>query len=104
MKAGQAVGFPRHPHGYFVDIGDLDATVADEWAGLRQFDGPVDALGMDDGVARQRVVPPVSRTPSTDTVLAAPTGFPESTIAGPIRSNRLSQRSISTLVSLGVLD
>ena len=51
MKAGQAGFFRRHLHGYLVNLGDIDAAVADDWASLRQFKGLVYALGMDDGVA-----------------------------------------------------
>ena len=51
MKAGQAIFFRSHLHEYLVNLGDLDAAVADDRAGLRQLDGLVDALGMDDGVA-----------------------------------------------------
>ena len=35
----------------FVYFRHLDAAVTDDRAGLRQFNGLVDALGMDDGVA-----------------------------------------------------
>ena len=51
MKAGRDKGFQRHLHGYLVNLGDLDAAVTNDRAGLRQFNGLVDALGMDDGVA-----------------------------------------------------
>ena len=48
MKAGRDKGLRRHLHGYLVNLGDIDAAVADDWASLRQFKGLVDALGMDD--------------------------------------------------------
>ena len=51
MKAGQAAFFRRQQHEYLLYLGDLDAAVADDQAGLRQFDGLVEALGMDNGVA-----------------------------------------------------
>ena len=52
IKASRDKGFRRHLYGYLVNLGDPDAAVAaDDLASLRQFNGLVDALGMDDGVA-----------------------------------------------------
>ena len=45
MKAGRDKGFQRHLHGYLVNLGNLDAAVADDRAGLCQLDGRVNNLG-----------------------------------------------------------
>ena len=57
MKAGQTADFWRHLHGYLVNLGHLNAAIADDRTGLGQFNRLIDALGMDDGLARQWIVP-----------------------------------------------
>ena len=51
MKAGQAGFFRRQLCGYLMNLGDLNAAVANDRAGLGELDGLVDAIDMDDGVA-----------------------------------------------------
>ena len=56
-KAGKAADFWRHLHGYLVNLGHLNAAIADDRTGLGQFNRLIDALGMDDGIAGQWIVP-----------------------------------------------
>ena len=57
MKAGKAADFWRHLHGYLVNLGHLNAAIADDRTGPGRFSRLIDALGMDDGVAGQWIVP-----------------------------------------------